>query len=318
MSGQHFKACTEEIVTLSECNQSSRQTSQLILPSIESHSKLGSENMCCVAWVLFNTLIQFSYRAAPFCVWKWVQRGCNCFETTSLTKPWVTLFPWVKKFTRVRNVVSHCSEKKHFELIMTEILPFYFLQNCIFQFFGLYMKADFTWPTPLVSTVTYDRQVWSPSSDVLWKFLSAFILRPPRSSLDVHQQPDRPTHCSAIISPPCLPACPARERKKTLCMSTEKALTSPSFFIVCTPTSTSMHKKASAHTQKHVRWTGENLSRPTGTSVWLYSGWCFVLTFSDNGWEIMEKADTQAANMAAEAWCLSWPEMKRTAFTLWG
>ncbi len=157
---------------------------------------------------------------------------------------------------------------------------------------------------------------------VRWKFHSAFILRPPRSSLDVHQQP---WQTSALLSnhPSLLCLLCQAEKKPIHCMSAAKALSSPFSSIVCTPTTTSMHKHAWTHTLTHAfadkNMPGEPVKiwvvqQEQGVSI--YSDWCSVLTFSDNGWEIMEKADLQAGNMAAAALCLSWSWMKRTGFMM--
>lgn len=152
---------------------------------------------------------------------------------------------------------------------------------------------------------------------VLWKFHSAFILRTPRSSLDVHQQAWQ-THASLSHHPSsvCLP-CQA-EKKPIHCMSAAKALSSPFFSRACTPTTTStcIYKHAWTHTLTHALADRNTSGEPVKIwvtqqeqGVWIYSDWCSVLTFSDNGWEIMEKADIQTVNTAA-AWCLwlSWIE----------
>lgn len=144
---------------------------------------------------------------------------------------------------------------------------------------------------------------------------SAFILRPPRSSLDVHQQPWQ-THTLLSHHRSSLSACPARQKKTIYCMSAAKALSSPSFSKVCTPPSTVIHKHAYTHSYKLAdrNTSGEPVKiwvTQQEQGVWIYSGWCSVLTFSDNGWEIMEKADIQTGNIAAAAWCLSWSRMKR-------
>lgn len=129
------------------------------------------------------------------------------------------------------------------------------------------MKVDFAWPLPLVSMVTHDRQVLSPSSSC-----------PLKISLSLHPQTFKVIlRCaSAALADPCaalpsslLSVClPCQAEKPIYCMSAAEALSSPSSSIVCTPTTTLIHNTLShIHTrwQKHVRWTGENLSRPTGT-----------------------------------------------------
>lgn len=81
--------------------------------------------------------------------------------------------------------------------------------------------------------------------------------------------PGRPTRCSpSSLLFVCLP-CQAEKKLATYCMSAAEALSSPSSSIVCT--TASLHKHSWTHTfshtrwEKHVRWTEENLSRPTGT-----------------------------------------------------
>lgn len=130
----------------------------------------------------------------------------------------------------------------------------------------------------------------------------------------------RPTHRSPIIPPLCVPALPGR--KKTIhCMSAEKALSSPFFLRACTPktTSTCMHGNTLAHALADRNTSGEPVKiwvAQQEQGVWIYSDWCFVLTFSDNGWEIMEKADIRTVNTSA-AWCLWWPWIVTSGLTFY-
>lgn len=183
-----------------------------------------------------------------------------------------------------------------------------------------------------VSAKWHDRQVLSPSFSCplkislslhLWTFkvilrCASAALADPRTALP-----------SSLLSV-CLP-CQA-ERKTSLCVA--EALCSPSFPIVCTPTATSIHRHAwthtHTHTPTHTLCTLADRDKPgepvkiwvaqQEQGVWIYSDWCPVLTFSDNGWEIMEKADIQEWNIGEATWCLSWPWAKTTALMLhfWG
>lgn len=86
---------------------------------------------------------------------------------------------------------------------------------------------------------------------VLLKFHSAFISRPPRSSLDVHQRSWQ-THALLSHHPSTQSDCPAsQEKKKKKNLSAAKALSSPSLSIVHTATNTSIHLYAWTHTHTH-------------------------------------------------------------------
>lgn len=175
------------------------------------------------------------------------------------------------------------------------------------------MKVDFAWPIPLVNTVTYDRQFLSPSSSC-----------PLKISLSLHPQTSKVIlRCaSAALADPRTAltsslfsvSLPCQAEKPIYCMSAAKALSSPSFSIVCTPTTTAIQEHAWTHTHFHIHTHWQKLAgepvkiwvAQQEQGVWIYSDWCSELTFSDNGWEIMEKADIQAGNIAAAAWCLQW------------
>lgn len=169
------------------------------------------------------------------------------------------------------------------------------------------MKEDFAWPRPLVITVTFDWQVLSPTLHVLRKCLSAFIFRSPRSSLDVHELAD-PRFLSH--HPTSLSACPARHNKPSTVCLLQKPSAHPRSQQFAHPQPrlyTSM--QGHTHTLADSYMSGEPMTISVAQQeqvVWIYSGWCSVLTFSDNGWEIMEKADIQTGNIAAAAWSLSW------------
>ena len=167
--------------------------------------------------------------------------------------------------------------------------------------------------------VTHDRQVLSPSSSC-----------PLKISLSLHPQTFKVIlRCaSAALADPrtalpssLLSVClPCQAEKPIYCMSAAEALSSPSFSIVCTPTTTLIHNTLShTHTLADRNTSGEPVKiwgAQQEQGVWIYSGWCSVLTFSDNGWEIMEKADIHSGNIAAAGWCLSWSRMKRTGLMM--
>lgn len=157
----------------------------------------------------------------------------------------------------------------------------------------------------------------SPSSWCPRIFHPAFILGPPRSSLDVHWQPWQTHALLPIILPLCLPALPGRKKLATYCMSAAEALSSPPSSIVCT--TTSLHKHSWTHTLSHTHAERNTSGEPR--KIWVaqqeqgvrnYSDWCSVLTFTENGWEIMEKCDIQSGNITAAAWCLLWSRIKET------
>lgn len=180
------------------------------------------------------------------------------------------------------------------------------------------MKVDFAWPAPLISTVTYDRQVSvsfllmsSDFSSSLHPWTSKVILRCASAALADPRA--APHHLSSLS------ACPTRQKKKlaTYCMSAADALSSPPSSIVCT--TTSLHKHSWTHTLSHTH-TERNTSSEL-RKIWVaqqeqgvrnYSDWCSVLTFTENGWEIMEKCDIQSGNITAAAWCLPWSRIKET------
>lgn len=89
---------------------------------------------------------------------------------------------------------------------------------------------------------------------VLWKSHSDFILRTPRSALDVHQ-PAWQTHAPHSHHPSSLTACPARQKKPSYCMSAVKALSSPSNSTVCTPTPTYTRTPQQARTHTRITET---------------------------------------------------------------
>ncbi len=185
------------------------------------------------------------------------------------------------------------------------------------------MQIDFTWPIPLVSTVTYNRHVLSPSSSC-----------PLKISLSLHPQTSKVIlRCaSATLADPrtalpssllsvCLPCQAEKTHLLYVCCKSPQL----TLFLNSMHTHNHIYTQACmdthtlAYTLADRNTSGEPMKiwvAQQEQGVWIYSDWCFVLTFSDNGWEIMETADIQGGDVAAAAWCLSWSRLKRTGLMM--